>query len=954
MSERLPPFFPSATYRLQFTSRFRFADATAIVPYLHALGISHCYASPLFSGVPGSTHGYDVCDFNQLNLQLGTREEFDEFIATLRRHGMGLILDMVPNHMGGDLSNPWWRDVLEWGTRSRYAQWFDIDWRPAGSDLADKVLLPVLEGHIGTVLEAGKLKVDFIDGKFSILYYDKAFPVAPTSYSLILTIALEVVGRQKPGSQLEQQLRELTNAFNNLKTGTPSDPLAAEEKFHSLLSELQQLHSHSKELRAVLGVALNELNGVPGCPASFDRLFRLLQEQHYRLAFWRVGSEEINYRRFFDVTSLVSLRMELPEVFQAVHCLALELLGEGKLDGLRIDHPDGLYDPKAYFARLQESYARVRELPPANTTTRGTLPLYLVVEKILTDDEPLPGDWAVHGTTGYEFLNLLNGLFVDSRHEQQVTHIYKDFTGRDKSFTAVVYGAKKRILEKSLVSEVTTLAYRLKAIAIQCRRAQDFTFPQLRRALLELIAAFPVYRTYITEQTRPVPAHELAWIEASHQKAAEHSNELDKPALSFVRDLLCLNFPTDLTESGRRQAREFVLKFQQLTGPAMAKGLEDTAFYRYLRLASLNEVGGDPGTFGTSVEQFHRANQIRLEKWPYNLLATATHDTKRGEDLRAVINVISEMPEEWQRAVYQWREMNSALKGVSSGKPAPDANDEYLLFQTLLGAWPDGIQPDELDAFCARVVDYMLKAQKEAKQNTSWTEPNPEYETATRKFIEAVLSRTNEKFLSDFSTFQQRIAWFGRLNSLSQLLLKITSPGVPDFYQGTELWDLNLVDPDNRGRVDFDLRKRLLEKLLKAKEPARWSGDFTNSIVKLGIMVPALRFRREHRELFEGGNYIPLPVEGPFAEHVCAFARKTAADMAIIAAPRLYWKLMKGKTEPPLGKIWSTTQIVLPDASRREFRSVFTNSIVRTHGSNGKSVLILAEVLDSCPVALLN
>ena len=361
-----------------------------------------------------------------------------------------------------------------------------------------------------------------------------------------------MVGRQKPDSQLEQQLRELTNAFNSLKTGTPSDPGAAEEGFHSLLSELQQLHSHSKELRAVLGVALNELNGIAGSPASFDRLFQLIQEQHYRLAFWRVGSEEINYRRFFDVTSLVSLRMELPEVFQAAHCLALELLREEKLDGLRIDHPDGLYDPKAYFARLQESYARVRELPPSDTTNRRTLPLYLVVEKILTGDEPLPDDWAVHGTTGYEFLNLLNGVFVDSRHEQQVTHIYKDFTGRDKSFTAVVYGAKKRILEKSLASEVIALAHRLKAIAVQCRVAQDFTLSQLRRALLGLIAAFPVYRTYITEQTRPVPAHELAWIETSHQKAAEHSNELDKPALSFVRDLLCLNFPTDLTESGKQ------------------------------------------------------------------------------------------------------------------------------------------------------------------------------------------------------------------------------------------------------------------------------------------------------------------------------------------------------------------------------------------------------------------
>jgi len=954
MSERLPPFFPTATYRLQFTSRFRFADATEIVPSLHALGISHCYASPLFSAVPESTHGYDVCDFNQLNPQLGTREEFDEFVATLRRHGMGLILDMVPNHMGGDLSNPWWRDVLEWGTRSRYAQWFDIDWRPAGTDLADKVLLPVLEDHLGTVLEAGKLKVDFMGGKFSILYYDKAFPVAPTSYNFILTIALEVVGREKANSELEQQLHELTNAFNNLKTNTPSDPATAEKEFHSSLSELQQMHGRSKELRAVLGRALSELNGIPGSPASYDRFFQLIQEQHYRLAFWRVGSEEINYRRFFDVTSLVSLRMELPEVFQATHCLALELLREEKLDGLRIDHPDGLYDPKAYFARLQESYARVRELPPSDTTTRRTQPLYLVVEKILSGDEPLPDDWAVHGTTGYEFLNLLNGVFVDSRHEQRVTHIYKDFTGRDKSFTTVAYGAKKRILEKSLVSEVTALAHRLKAIAIQCRLAQDFTLSQLRRAILEIVAAFPVYRTYITEQTRPVPAHELAWIETSHQKAAEHSNELDKPALSFARDLLSLNFPTDLTESGRKQAREFVLKFQQLTGPAMAKGLEDTAFYRYVRLASLNEVGGDPGKYGTSIEQFHRANQIRLEKWPYSLLATATHDTKRGEDLRAVINVISEMPEEWQRAVYRWREMNSALKGVSSGKPAPDANDEYLLYQTLLGAWPDRMQPGDLNAFCTRVVDYMLKAQKEAKQNTSWTEPNPEYEMATRKFIEAVLSRANEKFLSDFPTFQQHIAWFGRFNSLSQLLLKITSPGVPDFYQGTELWDLNLVDPDNRRPVDFDFRKRLLEKLPKAKDPARWSGDFTNSIAKLEIMGTALRFRHEHRDLFESGDYIPLAVEGPFAEHVCAFARKTTADMAIIVAPRLYWTLLKGKTEPPLGKIWCETQIVVPETSRREFRNVFTSAAVRVNDSKAKPVLMLSELLDSCPVAVLN
>src|SRR5437660_99316 len=638
------PAIPGATYRLQFTSQFRFRDAIAIVPYLHELGITHCYASPLFQASSGSTHGYDVCSFEQLNPELGTADEFEEFIAALRQHQMGLLLDMVPNHMGNDLSNPSWRDVLEWGPQSRFASFFDIDWQPLKSDLRDKVLLPVLEDHLGTVLEAGKLQLRFHDGTFSIAYHTRNFPLATQSYPTVLTEILERVGQQDIGGNLGKQVRELITAFQQFSA---KGDVA---KISELKSDLRQLHGSSALFRERLDSGLQQFNGVPGKPATFDQLFQLLQQQHYRLAFWRVGAEELNYRRFFDVTELVSLRMESPEVFQATHCLLLKLLAEDKIQGLRIDHPDGLLDPKAYFEHLQESYSRIRpdsepkdrsSVNAALRTPHSALSLYIVAEKILTGDEPLPEEWPIHCTAVYEFLTALNGIFVDSRHEAQFSHIYREFSGRDKTFAATVYAGKKRVLEKSLISELTALSHRLKLLAGQSRASQDFTFSSLRRVLSEVIACFPVYRTYITGQTRPVPQRQRHWIEQAITNAREHLAETDSLVLDWLRDLLLLNFPRDFTEEARRDCRQLILKFQQLTGPVMAKGLEDTAFYRYNRLVSLNEVGGNPGRFGLSVEQFHKINLERSKSWPHSLLATATHDTKRGEDVRATINVLS-------------------------------------------------------------------------------------------------------------------------------------------------------------------------------------------------------------------------------------------------------------------------------------------------------------------------
>lgn len=762
---------PRTTYRLQFNRDFSFAQAEEILDYLKELGVSDCYASPLFRAGAESTHGYDICCFGEINPQLGGIEGFRKFSASARELGLGLLLDMVPNHMGSALTNLWWVDVLKHGRKSEYADFFDIDWDPATPGLRNKVLLPVLEDHYWNVLESGKLRVTEEKGEFVIAYHDHKFPISPDTKS-----------------------------------------------------SLKHLHA-------------------------------VLQEQHYRLAYWRVGPHEINYRRFFDITELVSLRMEREEVFEATHRLAFDLIKAGSITGLRIDHPDGLWDPKQYFERVQK---------------HG--PVYVVAEKILTDEEPLPEDWPVDGTTGYDFLNRLNGIFVDRRNEATMTKIYEEFTGCTEPFDAIGYANKRKVLEASFQSEINSLAHGLKATP----RGQDFTLAELREAVTEMAAAFPVYRTYATEQAEP-----------------------DKRYAEFLPDMLLWD-------------RKLLRKFQQLTGPVMAKGVEDTAFYKYNRLLSLNEVGGNPGKFGVSVDEFHDYNLKKQKHWPHSMLATATHDTKRGEDLRARLNVLSEMPEEWQETVQRWHAMN---------QPAP--NEEYLIFQTLLGAW-NGPEKDLPE----RVCGFMTKAMREAKTHSSWTDPNVEYEKATLAFVRRLLDPANP-WLKDFEAFQARVAFFGVYNSLSQVLLKMTCPGVPDFYQGSEFWDFNLVDPDNRRRVDYPARR---EMLTRVKQGAPQEN-------KMFVIWRTLQFRSQHAELFEKGDYQAVAVN---SRHVCAFSRTWQKEKIVVVAPRLVYGLCRGELVPPVGDIWGEAAL---DGPVESLQNIFTGENVASNR--------LADILKSFPIALL-
>jgi len=888
---------PGATYRLQFNGGFTFKRATEIAEYLLELGITDLYASPIFKAGPGSTHGYDVCSFEQINPALGGSEQFDRFAARLQQLGLGLLLDMVPNHMAVDDSNDWWQDVLRNGRASRFATWFDIDWKRSGAAFPDKVLLPLLEDHYAKVLETGKLRLDCDQGEFVIKYYDRKFPISPESAS-------EVV-------------------------------LGAES-----------------------------YNGTPGRPQSFDKLHALLQRQHYRLASWRTAAEEINYRRFFDVTGLAGLRMELPEVFQATHRLLFSFLNEGKVTGLRIDHPDGLWNPREYCQRLQTR--SLGGVPPESDEAEASAPqpLHVVVEKILTGDESLPRDWPVDGTTGYDFLNHVNGLFVNNTNQGAFDRLYQDFTGCRMEFRTVVYESKKRILETSLRSETDALTHRLRRIAASTRYGQDFGFQTLWDAMIEIIAGFPVYRTYADENTINLDPVEREQIEQALRTARARNPVCDLEILKFIESLLLLRIPEDARPAEANEYREFVMKFQQLTGPVTAKGVEDTAFYNFNRLISLNEVGGDPEVFGTSPEKFHRYNLAQAERWPHSLLATATHDTKRGEDTRARINVLSELPEQWREAISHWSRLNKDKKTVVRGEPAPHPNDEYLFYQTLIGSWITAAESEagRID-LCERLVKYMIKAVREAKAHTTWTNPDLEYEEAVQRFVQESLK--NLAFVDDFRALQQKTAFFGRFNSLSQLLLKMTCPGVPDFYQGTELWDFNLVDPDNRRPVDYSLRQSMF-KVLKDRFsqsspdlrdlPGYLLREPETGMVKMYLIWRTLNCRTAHRELFDQGSYIPLQANGTKKNHICAFARKLGSKEIIVIAPCLVVGLADGVERPPMGDIWEDTLLALPDADAKgQYKNVLTRQVlpVTSGGGGANKGLRLADALELFPVALL-
>ena len=913
---------PRATYRMQLHGGFGFNEARELVPYLAELGVSHVYCSPYLKARPGSLHGYDIIDHNGLNPEIGSREEFNAFVAALKAHGMGQILDIVPNHMavmGAD--NAWWLDLLENGPASRYADFFDIDWDPVNPALKGKVLVPVLGDHYGVSLERGDLRLAFdpAAGAFSLWYHEHRFPVDPCEYPSPLDRAATAVLTASVPEAVREEFASLITGFRNLPAHADPDPdrradRNRDKEFRK--RHLAQLVADSAPLAEAIEAAVRALNGTPGEPDTFDGLHALLEAQAYRLAYWRVASDEINYRRFFDINDLAALRMENEAVFDATHGFVLELVAAGMIDGLRIDHPDGLYDPPEYFRRLQERIATARGERLEEKAEGREWPLYTVIEKIAAAYERVPESWAVHGTTGYRFMSVVNGVFIDGAAKAKLDRVYRAFTRETSSFEEIAYRSKHIIMRTALASELTVLANRLAHLARRDRRTRDFTLNTLRRALAEVIACFPVYRTYITDKPSPEDRRYIEWAVATSKR---RSRAADASIFDFVLGALLGEPPEGSPPQQVAEALAFARKFQQFTAPVTAKGVEDTASYVYHRLASLNEVGGDPTCFGFTVSAFHGASQDRATKWPHTMLATSTHDNKRSEDVRARINVLSELPDAWRVSLRRWSRLNRSRKRTVEGETAPSGNDEYLLYQTLVGSWPPGpLSEEALSAYRIRIQAYMMKAVREAKVESSWVNVNADYESALAGFIDALLGRTEGNlFLHDFCLFQRRVAWLGMLNSLSQTLIRLTSPGVPDTYQGNELWDFSLVDPDNRRPVDYELRMTLLAEL-RALVAA--SGPDLGAIVQSLLQTPAdgrlklyvtwraLQMRREHLELFRDGDYLPLVAAGARKENVVAYARRSGGAVGIVVVGRLFAGLVAEPDDIPLGETtWGDT-----------------------------------------------
>jgi (1->4)-alpha-D-glucan 1-alpha-D-glucosylmutase len=871
MSESSAPVPPRATYRLQFHKDFGFRDAAALAPYFADLGISHVYASPFLKARPGSTHGYDIVDHGQLNPELGDTDDFRAMVDAFRHHGLSQVLDFVPNHMGvGGSDNLWWLDTLEWGEDSEYAGWFDIDWDPDQRYLSGKLLVPFLGDQYGAILESGQLRLRFDPqgGDFAIWAYDAhKLPICPLHYARIL-------GDAHP------ELEQLGDAFSGLPNWRPRVPQRARD----LKAELGRLVRERDDVRQAVEVAVARVNGDAGDLQNRRELDALIKAQHWRAAHFRVAADDINYRRFFNINDLAGLRMELPELFDHAHRLVFQLLRDGILDGLRIDHVDGLLDPKGYLLRLREQAPR---------------PFYLWVEKILAPHESLRTDWQVSGTTGYEFTNLVLGLLVNPSGEAAFTRFYADFTGRTDSFATIVRDCKIRIMRNEMASELNVLARDGARIARQNTHTADFTRNIIQRALQEVVACFPVYRTYIDGNAAPTE-DDRRDIDYAITQARRNETDVDPSVFDYLHKLLTADLVA-APRSGfsRHSVVRFAMRVQQYSGPVMAKGLEDTAFYRYNRFVALNEVGGSPDQFGVSLASFHCINDRRAAQFPHTMLGTSTHDTKRGEDTRARLAVLSEIPEEWQRQVTTWSRILRACRGDLDGTTAPDRNDEYLFYQLLVGTWPaeltgaEALEPAEVRQYAERLEGAMRKSMREAKVHSTWAAPHEAYEAGTLGFVRDALDATrSDAFLAAFLPFQERVARLGLSNTLVQTTLKMTLPGLPDIYQGAELWDLSLMDPDNRRPVDYDLRRRALAEVTQALERDRAGAlaemrrSWQDGQLKLAVTATLLTHRRAHPRLFAEGRYQGLSADGPPAEHVCAYSREAGDDAVVVIAAR--------------------------------------------------------------------
>lgn len=926
----------TSTYRVQFNHEFTFVHATDLVPYLAKLGISHLYASPIFQSAPGSMHGYDVVDFQRINNEIGTREELESLVATLREHGMGLVIDYVPNHMGIEKgANAWWQDVLENGRFSRFAEYFDIDWHPLKQELRNKVLLPFLGGQYGEILERGELRLEFDAGKFTIHYWDTPFPIDPATYPEILNrvhVSLTETIHAEDIDLLE--LESIIHALERLPRATDDDPDAEhiESRYREqivAIHRLAELVGRNDAIASGLQDVITNLNGSVGDPASFDDLDALLSLQPYRPSFWRVASEEINYRRFFAINTLAAIRQEDREVFNASHSLLMELLVTGLVDGVRFDHTDGLWDPERYFHDFQAAFVRASVLERLQTDgeeiissldqeIRSALqeiqeqhrpwPVWTVAEKILEHGEVLPQSWKLEGTVGYEFMQAANGVLVNPQSRALFDTIYARYTGDKIRYNELVYEMKLWQVREAFASELNVLTSVANRISESDRHSRDFTINSLRSALREVIACFGVYRTYTTCREGDVTNHDEATINAAVDQAIRRNPTMDASVFEFIRGALLLHHTGEAIE--RRYAPcHFSMKLQQLSGPVMAKGLEDTTFYRFNRLTSLNEVGGDPAKFGTSVAEFHRQNEERLLNWPRSMVNSSTHDTKRSEDVRAAISVLSERPTEWRAGINRWTRLNRKFKVKLEGALAPHRVDEWVLYQTLVGTWPMTRSSGIDKQYVNRMQEYMLKVVREAGRFSNWVNSDEAYETALREFIAGVLSkRRNRAFLADFDAFVAEQRESAIANALSQQIMKLASPGIADVYQGTELLDDSLVDPDNRRPVDYDLRLETLQREMSMQELIA-SREF--GALKQAVTAALLQHRNDNPHLYLDGTYTALRVNGPASEHVIALMREHENAQLLVVVPRLTYLLSSGAELFGNADLWQDTSVQL-------------------------------------------
>ena len=878
------PRIPSSTYRLQLHRGFTFDDAIKAADYLQALGVSHVYCSPYLHAAPGSTHGYDVVDHQRVNDELGGEEGHKRFCQRLKELGLGQVLDIVPNHMALGMQNQYWWDVLENGQSSRYATWFDIDWRLVAMKLQNKILIPVLGNQYGHALTAGQILVEHNCERFQVRYIDNLFPMAPRSLSILLSKAAEYAKNDT--------MSFIADSFSRLPSPESTDREVATARHRDktvIYGLLKRLCEESPEAVAAIDQAVSELN------VDYDALDQLLNQQQYRLAYWRMADHELGYRRFFDVNTLIGLRTERAHVFETTHRKTLEWLANGVLDGVRVDHPDGLRDPEQYFKRLRS------RAPDA----------WIVGEKILEPGEFLRERWPIDGTSGYDFLNVCNSLLAYGNGLKELTDVYRDFTSEPLDFGALIHEKKLNVELVALGSEVNRLTSLFVEICENNRDRRDYTREEIRRALREVAACFAVYRTYVVPEREQILSEDRARIDQAVSQAKKRTNDPDPGVLDFIGDVLALRSRGDLET-------EFLMRFQQFTSPVMAKGVEDTAFYCFNRMIGLNEVGGAPDCDGLTVAEFHEYCAKMQATHPQTMTTLSTHDTKRADDVRARLAAITEIPGRWKAAVNRWSRANSQFRTCAY----PDRNTEYFLYQTMVGAWP--ISAD-------RLIAYMEKAMREAKQQTSWTQPNKEFEEALKTFIERILE--SQAFVTELERFVGRVLEAGRMNSLAQTLLKYTAPGVPDTYQGGELWDLSLVDPDNRRPVDYDLRREMLNELRSGMEVDEIMRRMNSGMPKLFVTHHALSLRREHPEWFGvDAAYTPLVADGSKSEHLIGFMR---GDSVAALVPR--WPLR-------LGGNWAATTVELPAG---EWKNVLTRETV----TGGR--LRVESLIRRFPVALL-